>query len=248
MKEIIVNFDEYKEVLGEGDRNVIKIIEIEDNNYVIKSFKIPNLLNQIVYRFFRKSKAERSYAYANELLQLGIETPYPVAYKLCVTSFLFKKSFYVCELVDSDLTFRELTTDFSIPDHEAILRAFTRFTFKLHENGVNFLDHSPGNTLIKRKKDGYAFYLVDLNRMEFGKMDFEDRIKNFAKLTIHKAMIRVMSEEYARCSGQDQDQIFNLMWKYTKEFQHRFYRKIRFKKRIFFWKQKYKNRVSDSPI
>lgn len=248
LKEIIVNFDEYNEVLGEGDRNVIKIVNIEDTKYAIKSFKIPNLINQIVYRFFRKSKAERSYAYANELLQLGIETPYPVAYNLCVTPFLFKRSYYVCELVDCDLTFRELTTDFSIPDHEDILRAFTRFTYKLHESGVNFLDHSPGNTLIKRKEDGYEFYLVDLNRMEFGKLNFEDRIKNFAKLTIHKPMIQVMSDEYAKCSGQDKDEIFTMMWEYTKEFQHRFYRKIRLKKRVFFWKQKYKDRVSDSPI
>ncbi len=248
VKETIFKFEEYKEVLGAAERNVIKIVMIDGEKHTIKSFKIPNIINQVAYKFFRKSKAERSYEYANRLLEFGINTPFPVAYDLQSTTFLFKKSYYVSELIDCDLTYRELTTDFSIPDHEDILRAFTRFTYKLHESGMNFLDHSPGNTLIERKEDGYEFYLVDLNRMEFGEMDFDARIKNFAKLTIHRPMIAVMSNEYAKCSGQDEEKIFNLMWRYTKEFQERFYRKIRIKKRIFFWKKKYKNKISDSPI
>lgn len=248
VKQAIKNFDLHKEILGAAERNVIKIVVIDGEKHTIKSFKVPNLINQIVYRFFRKSKAQRSFEYANKLLQADIKTPFPVAYQINSTPFLFKKSYYVSELVACDLTYRELTTDFEIEDHEAILRAFTRFTYKLHENGINFLDHSPGNTLIKRLKEGYNFYLVDLNRMEFGKMDFETRIKNFAKLTIHKPMIKIMSNEYAKCSGEDEQAIFKLMWKYTVDFQDQFYRKIRLKKRIFFWKKKYKSRPSQSPI
>ncbi len=248
IKEAISNFDTYTKILGDAERNVIKIVSLNDQDYTIKSFKIPNIINQIAYRFFRKSKAERSYIYANKLLGFGIGTPFPIAYEIEKTPFLFKKSFYVSELANCDLTYRELTTDFTIPDHEEILRAFTRFTFTLHQNGINFLDHSPGNTLIQRTTDGYDFYLVDLNRMSFGEMDFETRIKNFAKLTIHKSMIMIMSNEYAKCIGEDEEYVFRLMWQYTREFQHRFYRKIRIKKRLFFWKKKYKNRISESPI
>lgn len=248
IKNAIHNFENHTEILGEGDRNVIKIVEIEGKKYAIKSFKIPNFINKVAYRFFRKSKAERSYIYASTLLSKEIGTPLPVAYDLYMTPFLFNKSYYVSELVACDLTYRELTTDFGISDHEAILRAFTRFTYKLHKNGINFLDHSPGNTLIKRVNGDYLFYLVDLNRMEFGTMDFDTRIKNFAKLTIHKSMIEIMSNEYAKCSGEDEEKVFNLMWTYTKEFQYRFYRKIRVKKRIFFWKKKYKTISGNSPI
>lgn len=248
VRNAIATFEDHNEILGAAERNVIKIVTIRDERFVIKSFKKPNMINQIAYKFFRKSKAERSFIYANKLLESGINSPLPVAYSLQSTPFLFKKSYYVSELVNCDLTYRELTTDFDIFDHEKIVRAFTRFTYKLHQNGINFLDHSPGNTLIKRKDDDYDFYLVDLNRMEFREMDFDTRIKNFAKLTIHKSMIEVMSNEYAKCSGQDKESVFNLMWQYTREFQHQFYRKIRFKKRFFFWKKKYKDRISDSPI
>ena len=248
IKGAIINFDSYTEVLGAAERNIIKIVTVDGKRHTVKSFKIPNIFNQIAYKFLRKSKAERSYEYANKLLDLGINTPFPVAYEIQTTPLLFKRSYYISELVDCELTYRELTTDFDIENHEEILRAFTRFTYKLHVNGVNFLDHSPGNTLIQTSKSGYEFFLVDLNRMEFGEMDFETRIKNFSKLTIHKFMVEIMSNEYAKCTGEDEKEIFDLMWESTREFQHRYYRKIRIKKRIFFWKKKYKTMVSDSPI
>lgn len=236
VKNAINNFDENPEILGAAERNVIKIVEIGGKKHTIKSFKVPNYVNQIVYNFFRKPKAQRSYEYANKLLELAINTPFPVAYQLDTKFFLFKKSYYVSELVKCDLTYRELTTDFSIPDHEAILRAFTRFTFELHEKGIHFLDHSPGNTLIQTHNGNYKFYLVDLNRMEFKLLDFETRIKNFAKLTIHKSMIEIMSDEYAKCMGEDYNKVLSLMWQETEAFQEKYHRKRRLKKRLKFWK------------
>lgn len=244
----IFNFKTTGEAFGNQDRNSLKLFNLHGNTVNIKSFKRPNLINTIAYRFFRKSKAQRSFENATTLLDLGILTPKPIAYYEFSDVFSFKDSFYISEHLKCDLTYRELTTDFEIQDHEAILRAFTRFTYKLHENGVHFLDHSPGNTLIKRVDDGYDFYLVDLNRMHFGKMDFETRVKNFSKLTIHKFMIHIMSNEYAKCSGEDEAKVFDMMWLSTKAFQDKFYRKARIKKRVFFWKKKYKNRITESPI
>ncbi|WP_369441175.1 hypothetical protein [Algibacter lectus] len=106
----------------------------------------------------------------------------------------------------------------------------------MHEKEIHFLDHSPGNTLIKRNGDTYNFYLVDLNRMNFKTLDFDTRIKNFSRLTIHKSMVEVMSDEYAKCSGENYDDIFNLMWKETEDFQYKYYRKKRLKKKWLFWK------------
>tara|TARA_R110000868_G_scaffold1389_6_gene10702 strand:- start:3251 stop:4009 length:759 start_codon:yes stop_codon:yes gene_type:complete len=217
---------------GNQDRNSLKLFQLNDLTLNIKSFRIPNIINQIAYRFFRKSKAQRSFEYANKLIKLDVGTPQPIAFYEFKTSFLFKKSFYVSEHLNCDLTYRELTTNFDYPDFENILRAFTRFTFKLHEKNIQFLDHSPGNTLIKKVGNEYKFYLVDLNRMEFKSMDFETRIKNFSRLTIHKSMVEVMSDEYAKCSGEDYNKIFDLMWKETEVFQEKFHRKRRLKKKL----------------
>jgi hypothetical protein len=215
LDDIITNYDTKGEDFGNQDRNSLKLFNLEDKTLNVKSFRIPNLINQIAYRFFRKSKAQRSFEYGKWLQSLDIGTPQPVAYYEFKTPFLFKKSYYISEQLDCELTYRELTTDFEYPNHEEILRAFTRFTYRLHKKEVHFLDHSPGNTLIKKVGEDYNFYLVDLNRMEFKHLDFDTRIKNFSKLTTHKFMVEIMSDEYAKASGENYDDIVHLMWKYT---------------------------------
>ena len=237
LDDFILNYEERGENFGDQDRNSLRLYKIDQIVLNAKSFRVPNLVNKIAYRFFRKSKAERSYNYANKLIDLNIGTPQPVAFYEFKSLFFFGKSYYISHQLDCDITYRELTFDFNIPNHEAILRAFTRYTFRLHENNVNFLDHSPGNTLIKYNNGDYKFYLVDLNRMNFEPMSFEERIKNFSKLTIHKAMVEVMSDEYAKCINEDYDKVFDLMWQYTNEFQEKYHRKRRLKKKLKFWKK-----------
>ncbi|WP_405296268.1 lipopolysaccharide kinase InaA family protein [Algibacter sp. Ld11] len=230
LEKLVDNFDAIAG--GEGERNTIKISKIDNVALNIKSFKVPNIINQVVYSFFRKSKAQRSFEYAEKLMELQVGTPKPLAYFEYKTPLLFKNSFYISEQLDCDLTYRELIHDFNYPDYDNILRAFTRFTFNLHEKGVHFLDHSPGNTLIKKKGDGYDFYLVDLNRMNFGELDFETRMKNFARLTKYKQMVEVMSDEYAKCIAKDYDTVFNAMWKEVETFRAKFTRKKALKKKL----------------
>jgi hypothetical protein len=107
----------------------------------------------------------------------------------------------------------------------------------LHNKGVLFLDHSPGNTLIKKVDDVYNFFLVDLNRMRFKSLGFDERIKNFSRLTPHQYIVEIMSDEYAKCLNVDYDTVFNLMWTYTQDFQSKHLRKKRLKQKLKFWKQ-----------
>lgn len=237
LDNIILNFDTEGEDFGNQDRNSLKLFKSNNGMCLnVKSFKVPNAINQVAYKFFRKSKAQRSFEYANKLKKLEVGTPQPIAYYEFTTAFLFKKSFYISEQQPCDLTYRELTTNLNYKNHEAILRAFTRFTFNLHEKNIHFLDHSPGNTLIEINNGSYKFYLVDLNRMEFKKLDFETRVKNFSKLTVHKSMIEIMSDEYAKCIGASYDKVFDVMWQTTQAFQEKYHRKKRLKKKLKFWK------------
>ncbi|WP_299779923.1 lipopolysaccharide kinase InaA family protein [uncultured Formosa sp.] len=236
LTDCIIHFDTKGEDFGNQKRNALKLFKFEAETLNFKSFKVPNIVNQIAYKFFRKSKAQRSYEYASKLKSLGINTPDPIAYYEFSTPFLFKKSYYISAQLECDLTYRELTRDLNYPDHEAILRAFTRFTYKLHESHIKFLDHSPGNTLIKKVGEAYEFYLVDLNRMEFKAMSFEERIKNFSRLTTHKSIVKTMSDEYAKVSGEDFNAVFSLMWMETEAFQEKSKNKKALKKKLKFWK------------
>jgi hypothetical protein len=220
------------------ERNQLKNYPLNDNKITIKSFKKPNLVNKIAYRFFRKSKARRSFEHAQILLEKGIGTPRPIAYFEKGFGPFFGKSFYVSEHLDYDLTYREIIHDPNFPNRHEILKQFTRFTHKLHENGIEFLDHSPGNTLIVvNENNDYDFFLVDLNRMKFHeKMDYKTRIHNFRKLTSDKNMVATMSAEYAKIAGKDYHQVFKDMWENTQKFQQHYQQRRKLKKSLLFWR------------
>lgn len=232
---IASNFTSSGKMFADGKRNKIKLFLINNETINVKGFKIPILLNQIIYGYFRESKARRSYNYATILLEKGIGTPQPIAYLENKNIFGLQDSYYFSEHVDADLTFRELVTYPDWENHEQILRDFTIFCLQLHDNGIEFKDHSPGNTLVKKQPDGsYKFYLVDLNRMNFhDQMSFELRMKNLSRLTPKKDMIAVMSNEYAKYYLEKTEaEIFESMWNETETFQAKFHKKQALKKKL----------------
>ncbi|MGV6829270.1 MAG: lipopolysaccharide kinase InaA family protein [Flavobacteriales bacterium] len=235
--QLIENFDSITSMIGNGKRNIIKTTNFNDQTINIKSFKKPNLINKIVYRFFRKSKAERSFKFAHKLKSLGINTPQPLAYFEFSNLFFLNKSFYVSYNLKYDLSYRELINQPNYPNRETILRKFTQFTFLLHENRINFLDHSPGNTLIVKKGSDFDFYLIDLNRMKFQAMNFEDRMNNFAKLSPKEDMLKIMADEYAKLYKEKSlHEILKTMQYYSEIFSSSYNKREQFKKKYFFWR------------
>ncbi|KGO84984.1 Kdo domain containing protein [Flavobacterium rivuli WB 3.3-2 = DSM 21788] len=235
---VIDNFKDQGKDFVIGTRNIIKEFDVDGNKVIVKSFKIPNVLNKLIYRYFRKSKAKRSYEYAIKLQEKGIGTPQPYAWFENHDILGLTDSYYISEHLFADLTFRELVEIPDFPDHENILRQFTHFCFLLHEKGVEFTDHSPGNTLIKKVADGkYNFYLVDLNRMNFhDSMNFNLRMENLKRLTPKQEMVAVMSNEYAKYYNKSEAEIFESLWHKTSEFQRKFWRKRALKKKLKFKK------------
>ena len=231
VNNFIHNFHSSGTLLVKGNRNTIRLFPADTLTLNIKAFKVPHLLNQIIYKFIRPSKAKRSFEYATILLEKGIGTPQPIAFIENFSNLGLRDSYYVSEHLNADLTFRELVEIPNFKNHEEILRAFARFCFKIHEKGIEFLDHSPGNTLVKIEGDKYKFYLVDLNRMKFhDNMTFDQRMKNLSRLTPKKEMVEIMSNEYAKLYDRAEAEIFAKMWGYTQDFQSKFHRKAAFKK------------------
>ncbi|TPG43948.1 Kdo domain containing protein [Flavobacterium pectinovorum] len=238
--QIINDFSASGELFGNGDRNKIKLFDLNGKKINVKSFKIPNIINKVAYKYFRKSKARRSFEYATILLEKKIGTPEPIAFLENFNAIGLKDSYYASEHLITELTYRELVEIPDYPDHDNILRQFTKFTFDLHEKGVEFLDHSPGNTLIKKGAENqYDFFLVDLNRMNFhDSMSFEQRMNNFSRLTPQKGMIAIMSNEYSKFyTEKTEAEIFEKMWQATADFQEGFAKKKRLKKKLKFWKK-----------
>lgn len=225
-------YDNITTYLTKGTRNTIKLATLSNGKKIaIKSFKIPNLVNRYVYNFLRKTKAQRSYEHGMYLLEIGFYTPEPIGYIEYFNKNALRESYYISEYFEADISYKDLDLDY--PDRELILKQFTTFSFCLHENGIKFLDHSPGNTLIKKVEEKqYQFYLVDLNRMEFhSRLNFKERMKNLSKLTTNIHDIEKIANQYAKLIGKSSAEVFNRLWLETLRFQFRFYKKkeIKFK-------------------
>ena len=231
---LIDNFLIEGKILVNGQRNTIKLFKVEDITLNIKSFKKPNLINKIAYRYFRKSKARRSFEFASKLMEMQIGTPQPVAFFENYDFVGLKESYYACVHLENVFEFREIVQNEAFENRDFIIRKFTQFTFEMHEKGIEFLDHSPGNTLIRKNQDAtYSFFLVDLNRMKFHKeINLETRIKNLSKITHKKEMVEIISNEYSKILGINETVFFNKLWKYTSKFQNKYNKKKELKKKL----------------
>jgi len=206
-------FDREGEVI-DNRRNVIKILEVGGERFNVKSFKRPNIVNQFVYAYIRKGKARRSFEYANMLLEREVDTPEPVACIVYRNAWGVTRSFYISRQEEYDYTFRDLRVKRPV-DLEIILREFTRFTYHFHTQSIYFIDHSPGNTLIRREGEELKFMLVDLNRIKFMEISPLVGLKNFYRLNASDDMIDIIADEYARLTHSDAGEMTRLLKEWT---------------------------------
>jgi len=157
----------------------------------------------VVYSFFRQSKAQKSYLFAEKI---GSFTPEPIAYIEYYQHGLISKSYFVAKHYAFDFDIRRPLLEPDFPDRTLIFKSFAAFVYQLHEHNILHLDLSPGNILIKRDDEGqYQFKIVDINRMKFGSLSAKQRAKNFSKLWANNEDLTVMLLEYATLAAYDQD-------------------------------------------
>ncbi len=227
-KEFLINIQLYfnnSEDSIHKARNELKVINHNDTDTIVKSFKVPNLLRRTFYTFFRDTKAKKSYEYS---LRLKEFTPKPIGYIEFYKTGLLFNSYFISEKFDYDFTIRKplLANDFL--NQEEIFKAFARFTFELHQNNILHKDYSPGNILIKKQNDDYIFKVVDINRMEFKSLDLDTRLKNFNKLWAKDKYLEIMIKEYAKQINEDESVCIDIALKYNQNHKN----KINMKKRL----------------
>ncbi len=213
-------FESSGEIIYDG-RNIIKIINTDGLQINVKSFQKPNIINRFVYGNFRKSKAQRSFEYANILIKNKIPTPAPIAYLELKSGISFGRSFYITIQENFDGILRELQRG-SLVGREKLLQQFAVFTANMHEKQILHMDYSPGNILYKLVNDSYLFYLVDLNRMQFGKIPMDKGCRNFCRLWGSEEMISYIASEYAKARNFDIDKCVQLTLTYHAAFWAKF--------------------------
>lgn len=232
--QLVNSFFDEGNLIIQGSRNTIKSNFIGNEKINIKFFQKPDFFKAIIYSFFRSTKAKRSFDYANYLMSHNIQTPLPIAYLEERNKIgLLGNSFYISQQIEYDFTIRELIHNPLFPERNIILEQFTEFTFKMHEAKVNFLDHSPGNTLIIKKGNGsYNFFLIDLNRMKFEELSIEMRMDNFKKMWFSKQMVKIVAKKYAELSNLSEEKLHSILLEKTRLFKRKITKKKYLKRKI----------------
>jgi tRNA A-37 threonylcarbamoyl transferase component Bud32 len=184
-------------------RNELKVFDTDFGKIVVKSFRIPHIINRFAYSFFRFSKAERSYEYSLEILKRGFQTPQPVAYMELFKTGLLSESYYVSGYSDY-LSMKNFDFLKKMTEEDAeIMKAFGRFTALLHEKEIYHTDYSNGNILYKKVNGNILFQLVDVNRIQFGKVTEAPAYKSFHRMALSIEMLEIVAREYALQRGMD---------------------------------------------
>lgn len=170
-------------VIYEGSRNRLFHVGTENAPHApemrinVKAFRVPPFPNNFIYSSLRAGKAARSYNFAHKLLELGFDTPAPIAFSETLTGWKITgetgiwpqlgRSYYFCQqLPYPDLRYWE-----GRRDREAIIEALGSEIARLHAAGVWMKDFSTGNILLQppaTTNGSYRFHYVDLNRSHSG--------------------------------------------------------------------------------
>lgn len=220
------NFETEGSVLYSG-RNTIKLINIDGKDVVVKRFKKPSFFQKIVYTFFRKNKAYRSYYNAIALQGRGVDTPKPIKYIETKKCGLTDYCYYISEYLP--LPPMEDWSDRDDWDKDLAVQ-FARFVAYLHTQGI--LHHDLNDTNVRYDpslldsletvhyplpidetsfsnrnyslllKHVPLFTLIDINRMDFyptgTEVPFKKGLDNLTRFTGRMDLFEFVVREYAR--------------------------------------------------
>ena len=230
------NFQSLGRMIKSG-RNELKIVEINGEKFLIKSFQIPTSIKSYTYGNIFSSKAKRSFENANLLLLKGIHSPEPVAYIEYYKGLQFQESYYISKYFphDYDLSviFKKYNdVNYSFHDWENLLNSFIRFTVDLHNKKIVHLDYNRRNVLILKQDSEYIFSLVDLNRMRFKTPSLISRMRSLQKITSNPQLIKMIARQYSNSSIYNYDKCLYLLQLFVLE--HKKYWDTKIKLRSLF--------------
>ena len=190
-------FETEGEVIYIG-RNVVKKFHTAYGNWMVKQYKKPNFIQQLAYTFWRKSKAERAYLYAERLNSLGIDTPEGIGYIECRKNGLFHTGYFISTVCDYPSLYPVLVgkADFD----KRLTSALALFFVTLHQKGVLHGDPNLENILYHTDEEGkLRFSVIDTNRSVFKTLlSRKECLANLKRITHRRELLQYITQEYAR--------------------------------------------------
>lgn len=229
-KEITTLLERLPEVFrnDEGEliydkRNKIRRFTLEDGSVVIvKQYKKPNFFQRICYSTFWNNKAKKSYFFGNMLLNLGIDTPRPIAAVTYFNNIGMENRYYFASTEDSRPDCLILR-DGNMNNPQPMIDALSAYIIHLHELGFLHGDTNLSNFLYSRNADGsFSFSVIDTNRSRFlGRpANKKEALSNLIRLTHKRSLLCEIITSYALQRGWNVEEavktVFHLIEKREK--------------------------------
>jgi hypothetical protein len=122
---------------------------------------------------------------------------------------MLNKSFYV-SVFTRYLPLKELF-DLPVTEAEQALKAFARFIYRVHTEGVFHKDLTIRNVLYIHIGNKYDFSLIDNNRMRFHRYTFKRGMHNLNRLMLPVETIGIIAAEYAHLAAVSEVRTLNAM-------------------------------------
>ena len=206
-----------------NERNKVRLIDAPDGTpLAVKRFKRPNIVQRLDYTFRRPSKARRAFDFGVRLVELGIDTPQPVA---CIETYeygLFTQGYFV-SLVNNDPDARILREHYA--DHMPLLQAVAAFIATMHERGFLHGDPNLSNFIYHADAadpTGYHVATIDINRSHFVVHPSRRQcLDGLFRITHVRPVLRLIVEHYARLRGWDPTECADYVERRLTQFERR---------------------------
>jgi Lipopolysaccharide kinase (Kdo/WaaP) family. len=114
-------------------RNCVKLFSFDGADFVVKKYKSPNIVQSISYSFFKKSKAERAFIYADYFKNNGISTPQGICFIEIKKHLLLTESYFVSAVCNMPSLMSVLNCD---DFDQTLARELATFLVYMHSKGI----------------------------------------------------------------------------------------------------------------
>ena len=180
-----------------GGRNEIYLDQHQGLRLAIKRFRNRGAWKKIAYRL-STSKALRSFDHSVRLIEIGLQSPTPIAWREDWQGPWLSQSFYVCAYLD----FVHDANALSSPNTEQALEkaALVGATIaRMHEAGIAHLDCNGGNLLFARDAaQNWQLHIIDNNRIRFGPVTPSSGVAILLHLGLEATPLETLIASYAQ--------------------------------------------------
>lgn len=199
----------------------------EGTDLVVKRFGRLPLFRRVIYSTVVRSKARRAFDFGNRYLELGIDTPTPVASIELYDGGVLADAYFVSLYSADEPLFGPLVEAERFDS--ALAGEVARFMAELHAKGALHRDPNLKNILYRRENDGSVrMSLIDTNRSVFKRrIGKRAALKNLMRVSHRRDLMRQIVGRYATICKLDPimtvDRVFASLDRFerNRSFRHR---------------------------